>query len=66
MIGKFLHEDLIPSDQTLEDTVTCLEGEEKSQFLGFARKMLKWMPEERGTAKELVDDPWLDLGGGKV
>ncbi|OOG00365.1 hypothetical protein ASPCADRAFT_125 [Aspergillus carbonarius ITEM 5010] len=64
--GKFLHEDLIPSDQTLEDTVTCLEGEEKSQFLGFARKMLKWMPEERGTAKELVDDPWLDLGGGKV
>ncbi|PWY75338.1 kinase domain-containing protein [Aspergillus sclerotioniger CBS 115572] len=63
--GKFLHENLIPKDQTLEDTITCLEGEEKSKFLVFARKMLKWMPEERGTAKELVDDPWLDIEGEK-
>ncbi|PYI02361.1 kinase-like protein [Aspergillus sclerotiicarbonarius CBS 121057] len=61
--GNFLYEDLIPRDQNLEDTITCLEGEEKSMFLAFARKMLKWIPEERGTAKELVEDPWLDLGG---
>lgn len=35
------------------------EGEDKDLFIKFARRMLKWMPEERATAKELLDDPWL-------
>lgn len=58
-IGNFLHQHLIPRGLKLEDTVTCLQGEQKSQFLSFARKMLQWLPEDRKTAKELVEDPWL-------
>ena len=28
-------------------------------FLEFVRKMLRWVPEERASAKELLEDPWL-------
>lgn len=58
-IGNFLHQQLIPRDLKIEDTVNCLQGEQKSQFLSFARKMLQWLPEDRKTARELVEDPWL-------
>ncbi|KAH9900742.1 kinase-like domain-containing protein [Cubamyces lactineus] len=37
-----------------------LEGENKVLFLGFVRKMLKWTPEERHAAHELLEDPWLN------
>jgi hypothetical protein len=26
------------------------------------RSMLKWMPEERRTAKQLLNDPWVNSG----
>ena len=39
-----------------------MEGEEKDMFLRFMRRMLKWLPEERAEAEDLVDDEWL---GGK-
>jgi hypothetical protein len=57
--GEFLQPDLIPTDLKLEDTVTAIEGDPKKEFLRFVRQMLKWRPEERKTAKELADDPWL-------
>ncbi|KAG5205245.1 CMGC protein kinase [Trichophyton interdigitale] len=57
--GEFRNKEVIPSGISLDDTVTCLEGEHKVQFLTFARKMLQWLPEDRKTAKELVEDPWL-------
>ncbi|KAJ8081028.1 hypothetical protein PM082_017868 [Marasmius tenuissimus] len=44
---------------SLEDVVTRFEGEEKVLFLKFVRRMLKWRPEERNSAKELLEDPWL-------
>lgn len=59
MSGEFRNKEVIPSGINLDDTVTCLEGEQKVQFLKFARKMLQWPPEDRKTAKELVEDPWL-------
>ena len=37
-----------------------LDGEEKKLFLDFVRKMLKWKPEERSSAKDLLDDLWLN------
>ncbi|KAI0654568.1 hypothetical protein C8Q70DRAFT_1026736, partial [Cubamyces menziesii] len=46
------------SNDSLELLEHRLEGEKKAQFLGFVRKMLKWIPEERYTAYELLDDPW--------
>ncbi|KAG8815884.1 hypothetical protein FRC17_000559 [Serendipita sp. 399] len=44
---------------SLEQQVESLEGERKKQFLEFMRKMLRWKPEERYTAKQLLEDPWL-------
>jgi len=38
-----------------------LEGAQKVLFLEFMGKMLKWLPGDRKTAKELFEDPWLDL-----
>lgn len=36
-----------------------LTGQEKELFLQFLRSMLKWLPEERRTARQLLNDPWL-------
>lgn len=58
-IGEFLHKNLIPQDLKIEDTVHALEGDQKAQFLEFAKKMLQWLPDDRNTAKQLIEDPWL-------
>lgn len=57
-----MYERLIPTDASLEGSVRSLDGEEKKMFLKFARKVLQWLPEDRKTARELLDDPWLDIG----
>ena len=44
---------------SLEDEEEYLEGDEKTLFLRFLRKMLQWAPEDRESAKELMEDPWL-------
>ena len=44
---------------SLESLETRLSGPEKESFLHFLRSMLKWLPEERKTARQLLDDPWL-------
>lgn len=38
--------------------------EDKSDFLRFVGRTLTWLPENRPTAGELLQDPW--LMGGKV
>lgn len=52
----------IPS-VTMESMERKLEGQEKVLFLRFLRKMLIWKPEERMSAKELMQDPWLISSG---
>ncbi|GIK00082.1 hypothetical protein Aspvir_004097 [Aspergillus viridinutans] len=44
---------------SLEDSEEYLEGENKKMFMQFVRKMLRWDPEERQSARELLMDPWL-------
>lgn len=44
----------------LEDTEKKLQGDEKEQFLRFVRRMLKWKPEERESARELLEDSWFN------
>lgn len=60
---EFIHKDLIPSDLNLVDSTPSLEGADKRLFLKFVSKMLQWLPENRKTAKELLEDPWLLLNG---
>ncbi|KAI6816005.1 hypothetical protein KC342_g15678 [Hortaea werneckii] len=49
-----------PEVMSLERAEIVLEGEEKKRFLNFVRSMLKWVPEERPSAEELLRDPWLE------
>ncbi|KAL2060824.1 hypothetical protein VTL71DRAFT_8876 [Oculimacula yallundae] len=60
--GYFTHPETIPKGVNLDDCITCMSGEEKALFLSFVRKMLQWLPEDRKTAKELREDPWLQSG----
>jgi hypothetical protein len=55
-LGKFKQD--ISKIHTLSDSVTTLDGRDKKQFLEFAGKMLQWLPEDRKTASELLNDPW--------
>ena len=55
-----MYKDLIPNT-TIAETITSLEGEEKIAFLDFIQKMLRWLPEDRWTAKQLLEDPYLDM-----
>ncbi|ATY66998.1 kinase-like domain [Cordyceps militaris] len=61
--GEFIRKDLIPKDVALSDTVTLFQGEEKQQFLAFIGRMLHWRPEHRSKAKDLLEDPFLQLDG---
>ncbi|KAL3468153.1 kinase-like domain-containing protein [Aspergillus heterothallicus] len=44
---------------SLEKLEGNLEGEQQQLFLQFLRKMLKWQPEKRESARDLLDDYWL-------
>ena len=58
-VGKFLYPELIPKI-TLEDTISSIEGKGKKDFLNFVMEsMLCWVPENRKTAKELLEHPYL-------
>lgn len=50
----------MPAATSLEEMEDKLEGDEKAAFLGFIRSTLQWKSEDRKTAAELVDDPWLN------
>ncbi|KAF2769192.1 putative serine/threonine protein kinase [Teratosphaeria nubilosa] len=47
-------------DTSLETSITRLSGGNKAQFLELVRKMLQWLPERTHTAKQLLEDPWLN------
>lgn len=58
--GEWCSEIDIPHDQSLESSEENLEGENKRQFLVMMRSMLQWRPEDRKTAKQVLDDSWLN------
>lgn len=45
---------------SLEKAERVLAGRNKDMFLSFVRGMLTWRPEDRKTARELLEDPWLN------
>ncbi|KAL3422803.1 hypothetical protein PVAG01_04550 [Phlyctema vagabunda] len=50
-------EDIVPF--SLEDEMLSLKGKEKSLFLAFLRRTLQWRPEDRPSAAQLRNDPFL-------
>jgi serine/threonine-protein kinase SRPK3 len=56
--GEFMADVEIPMT-SLEEEMKSLEGEEKSSFLKFLRRMLRWRLEDRVIAAELVEEPWI-------
>ncbi|GLB19749.1 hypothetical protein AtubIFM61612_009665 [Aspergillus tubingensis] len=44
---------------SLEKLEGNLQGESQQLFLRFLRKTLRWNPDERQSARELLEDPWL-------
>lgn len=55
--GEWLDLTPIPDGRTMEALDT--RSQDKTGFFGFLRKTLTWMPEDRPTARELLQDPWL-------
>ena len=53
------HQDAAVPPVSLESLEVRLSGSEKELFIPFMRSMLKWLPEERRTARQLLEDPWL-------
>ena len=56
--GNWIATTPIPN-QTLESREIRLEGKDKELLLALARKILRWLPEERPTAQELFDDEFI-------
>lgn len=53
---------LIPSPEfNFENMTPFILGEETRLFIEVALRMLKWEPNDRATAKELLQDPWLQF-----
>jgi len=46
-------------DQSFEDRITQVQGEDKELLLGFVRSVLCWLPEKRPTAEEMAYDDFL-------
>lgn len=58
--GKWKQDIDIPTEVSLELSEKFLKGRNKEMFLAFMRGMLQWRPEDRKTAKDLLQDPWLN------
>ena len=56
--GKFKASNDI-ANTSFEAEENVLHGEEKVKFLAFLRRMLRWRPKERASARELLEDPWM-------
>ncbi|KAJ6155821.1 hypothetical protein N7470_006387 [Penicillium chermesinum] len=58
--GKWKQDIEIPTGVSLEQSEGFLEGKNKEMFIDFMKGMLQWRPEDRKSAKELLQDPWLN------
>ncbi|OJZ91405.1 hypothetical protein ASPFODRAFT_41845 [Aspergillus luchuensis CBS 106.47] len=57
--GWIAHDEAPVPAVSLDVLEKRLTGDEKELFLAFITSMLKWMPEERKTAKQLLEHPFL-------
>ena len=57
--GRFRHPKLVRDGFHFESSITRIRGKDKELFIDFVKKMICWLPEERWTAKQLLEHPWL-------
>ncbi|KAJ5585433.1 uncharacterized protein N7459_005233 [Penicillium hispanicum] len=57
--GQFKGTEISPSNFNFENSIGNIHNEDKRMFIEFVQRMIKWRPEDRSTAKELLQDPWL-------
>ena len=57
--GEFKYPEYVLKDLDWDASVSRLRGEEKDLFIDFAKKMITWVPEDRWTAKQLLEHPFL-------
>jgi serine/threonine protein kinase len=60
ILGQLKDQSATCKDRTFDEAIANVEGEEKEMFIHFVKRMIKWNPEDRSTAKELLSDPWLN------
>ena len=60
--GEFEGPTVTTANFNFENATCRIHSEEKKMFIQFVQRMLKCLPEERSTAKELHQDPWLYTG----
>ena len=59
-VGGWRAEIPVPDRTCFEKSEENLEGSNQEAFLRFVRKMVQWRPEDRQTARELLEDDWLN------
>jgi serine/threonine-protein kinase SRPK3 len=57
-LGGWIADIPVP-ENSVERSGENLKGKLKEDFVPFMKIMLQWNPEDRKTAAQLVDDPWL-------
>lgn len=57
--GQFKYPEHVNEEITFDSSIMRVKGEEKELFKDFAKKMIDWLPEERWTAKQLLEHPFL-------
>ncbi|KAJ9643149.1 hypothetical protein H2204_002044 [Knufia peltigerae] len=57
--GNFKYPDYVDKEISFESSITRMRGEDKDLFVDMAKHMICWVPEERWTAKQLLDHPYL-------
>ncbi|KAB5566427.1 kinase-like domain-containing protein [Coniochaeta sp. 2T2.1] len=50
---------LIPTEFSFEGSLANMKDEEKQGFIAFVKRMITWHPNERATAQDSLQDPWL-------
>jgi len=54
------------NDMSWDNVVHRMQGANKESFIDFAKKMICWLPEQRWTAAQLLEHPWLRSQPGSV
>ncbi|TGO48153.1 hypothetical protein BCON_0249g00010 [Botryotinia convoluta] len=58
--SKWIAEMPVAKDKELENMGVRLQGRNKEMFLNMMRDMLQWRPEDKRSARQLADDPWIN------